>query len=692
MQELSRTLSLFLWPVTLAFVAFFGAWTTFLWVLDGDPDQFWPRVLALGVSLAVYWNVKTRIDTYLGPGLVNWALFPLRYVVAHLLALPFVALSSAICWRVLLLHLLPDWFFWAYLAVVVFWLWPWWSEHFLRVTFTAQAPPAFLARFLSRVTSNATPLAATASPSGGFSTPFGPLVRRVAAWAELRARDSERRIEHISGPKRLTPDDARRVALARPSVASERLGWTAPLAPEEGPLGLAALGAPGTGKSTLLQRLMASVLPRLGSDGDQRALLYDHKGEARALLTRFGIEPARIVFFHPFARETAVWAIARDLQHDTDIKEFTHVVLQGFEHYRADPFWIHAAEFVMQGVIKGLHTLRGDRWGLADLCRALKTKERIRQITKAAPGGEHRLAYMAESAHEKVFLSVLATLQAEFQDWEPIAKQWWWAERKHQARRYSLQDWIEGSDIVVLGHEEAHSRVFSAFQRAFFALAAKQVFDRSRHDESTHPERTWFFLDEAQNMERGLDALPRLVNSARSKGVCVVLGVQDLAGLEKLYPKTARSMLNGLSHWACFRTNNPDTAKWLADAFGKRRVREKLQRWDRHGVPQDTGERLLDEELVRPEELMAANQKATLRAFCKSENVGVWREELDKAALVARFGSPSWTERERAGPTPMPEFDRLPDWTPRQCRRLGLDTKEETDDQDDEDDYRPHPA
>ena len=712
MQELSRTLSLFLWPISLAFLGFFLGWTTLLWLIDGDPAQFWPRVGALALAILVYVDVRRRIDTYLGPGLANWALFPLRYVGANALAIPVVAISSALLWRILLLHLLPGWCFWIYLVALILWVWPWWVEHFLRAAFSFQVPAGVLARALERVASHLVPRPltepfdppphATTAPESSFITTERSRTRsarvwvsvsqRIFAWAELRARDSERRVEHVAGPKRLSKVEAERAALDRLPETPARLGWSVPLPPLDGPLGFVALGAPGTGKSLLIQRTMASVLPRIGEEGEKRALLYDHKGEALALLARFGVARSRVVLFHPFAAETAVWDIGRDLTQDTDVKEFTHIVLQVPEQYRADPFWIHAAEFVMQAVIKGLRELRGDSWTLADLCRALHSKERILHFTQAAQNGAYRLLYMTDAEHEKVFLSVLATLQAEFQDWEPIAKQWWWAEKTHHARRYSLTEWIAGSDILVLGHAEAHSRVFVSFQRAFFALAAKRVFDSSRHDEASHPERSWFFLDEVQNMARGLDALPRLVNSARGKGVCVVLGVQDIAGLEKLYPRLAQSLLNGISHWACFRTNNPETASWLAAAFGQRRVREKLLRWDRYGVPQDSGERLLDEALVRAEDFMAANRGDVLRAYCKSENLGVWKDELPRRGLVAQFGSPSLEEKRLAGPSPMEEFGELPDWSEAEKRRFGLKEKEGPDAKESDDDagYRPH--
>lgn len=692
MERFARSVALFVFPMGFAIAAFLFLWPLLLWGSNGTPEEAWPRLVALMLAVVVYFVVRGQIDTYLGPGFTHVVLLPIRLGVAYLVAVPMVFLFSEMVWRVLLLDAAPAWCFWAFLLVVVLVIGPWWVGQLVRLSFTVEVPPTFAARVLAwlerRTGEKARPKRGRAGRSR-TQTSFGT---RAWSWFKQRADERALRIDHVSGPLLLSSREVEE-KLSSGARGGATYPWGEELPVTNSPLGSCAIGAPGSGKSLLIQKVMAAVLPRLGGE-DRRALVFDYHGHALSLLDRFGVPSPKQVLIHPFAREGVVWDVARDLSTPTDVYEFAERVVVPPEEYRGEMFWPKAAQFGVQGIVDGLRATRGENWTLADFCAVTRSVERVRLVVAAAPGGKHKLAYMDDPENQRLFLSVLATLQAEVQELEPCARQWQHALRTQGARRYSIREWMAGSDVLVLGYEESHSRVFSTLNRIIFALAAKRLIDESRHSQDGAAERTWVFVDEAQNMAKAWDALPRVVNAARSKGACVVLGIQDLPGLEKLYPGLAKSMLNGLSNWACCRTSNPDTAKWLSEALGKRRVRELREAWDRDDKAKSTSENIKDAPLVRPEDLMAVNENGELRMFLRSDTIGTWRQDVRIAEEAPRFGSPSQGERAFSGPTRLPEVEEFVDWGEAELEEFGKkeapsDKDHRTPDEDDRE-YRVH--
>ena len=75
------------------------------------------------------------------------------------------------------------------------------------------------------------------------------------------------------------------------------------------------LGSTGSGKTALLKRLMATVLPRVGAPGFRcRAMVYDAKKDMYSVLRSMGISEDKIVVVNPFDARSAAWDIAADVR------------------------------------------------------------------------------------------------------------------------------------------------------------------------------------------------------------------------------------------------------------------------------------------------------------------------------------------------------------------------------------------
>ena len=86
--------------------------------------------------------------------------------------------------------------------------------------------------------------------------------------------------------------------------------------------------------------------------------------------------------------------------------------------------------------------------------------------------------------------------------------------------------------------------------------------------------RIWFFLDELgtlENLKKLIDAFTQ----GRSKGICVVAGIQDLGQLkENVGDNLAQTIANVFSTMIVLRCTDPMTSKWASEILGEQEVIE----------------------------------------------------------------------------------------------------------------------
>ena len=79
---------------------------------------------------------------------------------------------------------------------------------------------------------------------------------------------------------------------------------------------------------------------------------------------------------------------------------------------------------------------------------------------------------------------------------------------------------------------------------------------------------TYFFLDELPRLGKLL-VLDEFLATARSKGGCAVIGLQDIEALFNVYGKEhGGSLLGNCGHTSVLKINQPVTAEWASKTFG----------------------------------------------------------------------------------------------------------------------------
>ena len=86
--------------------------------------------------------------------------------------------------------------------------------------------------------------------------------------------------------------------------------------------------------------------------------------------------------------------------------------------------------------------------------------------------------------------------------------------------------------------------------------------------------KTWLFLDEVRDAGK-LDGLSSLLNQGRSKGVCTVVGFQDIEGMRTVYdPHEANEIIGQCDNKTVLRTESFPTAQRAESHFGQSLLRE----------------------------------------------------------------------------------------------------------------------
>ena len=655
MRSVPQVIGSLCWSAFFGFLTYLLAWVflaqRFGLALGREGD--WARVAgaAIGVGFAIHTFSKAR--AHLGPGIGDFILFPLRYASGLALSLLFPAGIAWVLWHNLHGHHLAL----AIIAVV-----------YLLFFALPVASASFAIPFERELTLASIIRSMQTARRIGF--PFPGFVRN---YFDEKIQDAKEGSEHLRGARLTTRRHAeqRARALLEPG-GPPPLPWCGiPLPRRLASTGLLATGMTGSGKTAHLNYLLRSVLPSLGQHGESRALIYDYKVEAMVyLLARFPVPAERIKLFHPFDQRSVVWDVAADVLTESDAMELTRVLLPAPQNSPDAEFFSKAAALIVGGVIQTFNENAPGNWDLRDLVLAVEDPEQIREVLEASDSNKGRLRTFFSGEAPAMTASVLATIAKDIQYYRVVASQWYYAQRDYGAERYSLTEWMQSNDVIVLGHSPSHRAAVEPIMRLIFELTAKRFLNDSQHTDS-RPDRSWFVLDELPNLGR-LNILGELLRAGRSKGACVFLGFQDLSSLYKAYdPDTAHSLLNNIGNQAYLKLNDPRTAEWASKFFAEREVLRRSHTKGRDGEKTSTQESTHDRAIVPPRKFLEANAAGSSGVSSTQTRLVPGSGELPVSQVIRDVPSPTDEEKklyahQRAEERP------LPPWTKDDRERLGL--------------------
>ena len=336
-----------------------------------------------------------------------------------------------------------------------------------------------------------------------------------------------------------------------------------------------------------------------------------------------------VVTLNPFDQRCKAWDIAADVTAPATALQVATILIP--QETGNNQFFSDAARDLLAATMLSLVENSPGAWSLADVIFGMRSQERLRSILARTEQGRDLLdIYFTE---EKTLRNILATIRSRLAPFEPIAAMW-----SRASSSVSLQEWVSGEFVLVLASNEAVRAPLDAINRIVFKRLAELILAQ----EESRSRRSWFFLDEVREAGK-LSGLTPLLTKGRSKGACVVLGFQDVAGMKDAHGEhLANEILGQCSNKAILRLESPETAEWAARVLGEYETIEVMDStstdWARKN--RTRSEQYRKAPSVLPSEFLSlppTNHRCGLNGYYLTPFIGAYRSQLPLARVLGEL-------------------------------------------------------
>lgn len=311
------------------------------------------------------------------------------------------------------------------------------------------------------------------------------------------------------------------------------------------------LGGSGSGKTQVIWQLLGEATRR----GD-RVIVFDPKGDFYSRMP--GEDPCLLA---PWDDRSSRWDLAADCPAFADARALAARLIPANDK---DPMWANASREVLVAVIASLQASKGTGWTFRDLREALNSPLEVLQENAAIHNPE-ALRSLEEAS--KTTQSILINLSAFLSPIADMDRAWGDSSKPG----FSMRRWVKGAKslpkVVVIQGSQRFEQSTSFLAAGIFNVLAGLVASPELPDSSTR--RIWLFLDEFPQLGR-LEDVGALVRLGRSKGIRVVIGVQDVAELRQIYGSDrAEAWTSSLATSIYTRLEGGSTAQWVSKRIGE---------------------------------------------------------------------------------------------------------------------------
>lgn len=312
-------------------------------------------------------------------------------------------------------------------------------------------------------------------------------------------------------------------------------------------------GAPGTGKTTLISRVIADLKRRRA-----KGVVYDAK--AGEFVARF-YDPQTDLIYNPFDARSLHWNFFElfDSRRSmiTDFDTIAAAVIPDERSTQAQ-FFVDTARKILASVLQYCY-VTGQR-SIRDVAEFLSAANLHKRLMQALEQMDAKLCSFISKPGSGQTQGVLSVLSQHARILNYMAEQ-------PNQRRLNLHDWLSNNQpgLIFLPNaadqKETLKGIFSFF---IDSLATALLSLRDDPD-----RRIFFLLDEVATLDR-MQAIFELIKLGRSKGACFFVGIQEKSQLDHLYGEhLANSIINHCNNHIIFRCNDNQTAEYASHLLGE---------------------------------------------------------------------------------------------------------------------------
>lgn len=316
------------------------------------------------------------------------------------------------------------------------------------------------------------------------------------------------------------------------------------------------MGTSGSGKTHVLQHLVNEARRR-----DDRVILVDSKGDFTAQLSKIGL-------IAPWDARSLAWDIAADCPGILDAKTLSARLIPTNDK---DPMWSNASREVLTTLILYLQDTQPESWTFTDLRTALNLP--IPDLRVLADRYNPEALRSLEDG-SKTTQSILINTMAFMAPVVDFARAW---PAGSKVRRFSMRHWLKNSNstmkTLVIQSSIEYETTSTALINALISVVAGTIASPSLPDDPNR--RIWLILDEFPQLGR-LKDIGALIRMGRSKGLRIVLGVQDIAELRNIYgTHQTDAWASSFTTSIYTRLEGGETAEWVSKRIGDKEIEEQ---------------------------------------------------------------------------------------------------------------------
>ncbi len=297
------------------------------------------------------------------------------------------------------------------------------------------------------------------------------------------------------------------------------------------------IGGPGAGKTNCKAQIIEDLKKR-----NTQAIVYDYKGD---YLRRF-YEPDKDIIFNPLDGRSVGWNLFNEIETPMDIDAMAASLIPHSISMH-DTFFPDAARDVFAGILHYLYKrdMKSNRdiWDMvtADAGHIL---ECLRSIPEGQGAAKH-IELPGSTQSQGVF----GTLMEYAKALKYMA---------HTDGSFKIRDWLHGGKgMLFVTNYSIIQETLRPILSLFVDLLGRQVLSMSE----SMDRRIFFLLDEFGTLQR-LPTIIKLLTMARSKGGCVIIGIQDYGQIDQTYSSNHRqSIINACGNKIIFSVDDPTSAK-----------------------------------------------------------------------------------------------------------------------------------
>lgn len=353
------------------------------------------------------------------------------------------------------------------------------------------------------------------------------------------------------------------------------------------------VGRSGTGKTRLIYSLIDKIRKQKA-----KALIYDFKGDYVSCF----YDPEKDFIFNPLDTRTLHWSLFSEIETHADVDAVASSLIPLTT--KEDKFWIDGARDIFASIIHYLKRMNLETnqaiWDHVSLSEGEMLSLMQAAVNQGIEAAKRALGYLqGHDKGSKVASDVLSTMRQ-------YTNCFYYT--RHLASNFSIKSFIESEEssfLFLVGYPKLRDTL-KPLLSLFIDTTIRHVL--SLHE--NYNRRIYLVIDEFVTLQK-LSSILQGLEQGRSKGLSLIIALQDFNQLERVYRESAFSILNNCSTIVCFAVNDPRSAEVMSKTFGETEILETDESLSMG--PEDLRDGLSLQRRRKVEKLILPSQIATLQ-------------------------------------------------------------------------------